>query len=94
MKVAAIVINIFLPGVGTLFVQKWVQAIFQIILATIALVLTFTGIGAIIGGPLGIAVWIWAIVSAATAREQPITVVVQHQKEPPTANHTNHTRTP
>lgn len=79
MKVAAIVINIFLPGVGTLLVQKWTQAIFQIILAIIAVVLIFTVIGGIIGGPLYFAVWIWAIVSAATAPEQPITVVVQHQ---------------
>ena len=73
MKVAAIVINIFLPGVGTLFVKKWGQAIFQIILATIALALNFTGIGGLIGLPLGIAVWIWAIVSAiSTAVINPV----------------------
>ena len=73
MKVAAIVINIFLPGVGTLFVKKWGQAIFQIILATIALALNLTGIGGLIGLPLGIAVWIWAIVSAiSTAVINPV----------------------
>lgn len=81
MKVAAIVINIFLPlpGVGTLLVQKWVQAIFQIVLAIVAWFLILTVFGGIIGVPLLFAVWIWAIVSAATAPAEPITVVVQHQ---------------
>lgn len=77
MKVAAIVINVLLPGIGTLLVQKWGQAIVQIILIIIGILLIFTVIGGIIGFPLYLAAWIWAIVSAATAPEQPVRVAAQ-----------------
>ena len=77
MKSLAIIVNLFLPGIGTLFIIKWGQAIAQIVLTIIATVLIVTGIGAIIGIPLGIGVWIWAIVTAAGANPEPVTVVVQ-----------------
>ncbi|HAZ43425.1 MAG TPA: hypothetical protein DDW76_22070 [Cyanobacteria bacterium UBA11369] len=67
MKVAGIIINIFFPGVGTLIVGKIVQGIIQIILIFVAILLTITGIGAIIGLPIYFIVWIWGIISAATA---------------------------
>lgn len=77
MKALAIIVNIFLPGIGTLIVKKFGQGIAQIVLGIIAALLTITGILSIIGIPLGIGVWIWAIVSAATAEDQPVTVIVQ-----------------
>lgn len=80
MKIVAIVINIFFPGIGTLIVGKWGQGITQIILGIIAAIFIFTGIGAIIGGPLAFIVWIWAIVSAANSQPEPIKVIVVHQK--------------
>ena len=49
----------------------------QFILYAIAVGLVATGIGAIIGIPLGICVWIWAIVSAVTAEDKPLVVVVR-----------------
>ena len=70
VKILAIVLNIFFPGIGTLVAKKWWQAFFQIILLIIATVLMFTGIGVIIGAPLYFIVWIWAIVSAATWQPQ------------------------
>ena len=81
MKVLAIIVNLFLPGIGTLLVQKWGQAIAQIILGIIATILIVTGVGAIFGIPLAFIVWVWAIVSAATSPAQPVQVVVQQAKE-------------
>ncbi len=77
MKALAIIVNLFLPGIGTLFIKKWGQAIAQIVLSIIAVVLIATAIGSVIGIPLAIGVWIWSIVTAATANPEPVTVVVQ-----------------
>lgn len=65
MKVIAIIINIFFPGVGTLIVGKIGTGVTQIILTIIAVIMNFTGLLSIIGIPLAIGVWIWALVSVA-----------------------------
>ena len=80
MKVLAVIVNIFFPGIGTLLVEKWAQAIAQIVLGIVAAILVFTGIGIVLGGPLGFIVWVWAIVSAATSQPEPVQVVVVQQK--------------
>jgi len=64
MKILAIIVNIFLPGFGTLIVKKFVQGILQILLSIFAAFLMATGIGGIIGIPLYLIVWIWAIISS------------------------------
>ena len=64
MKILAIIVNIFLPGFGTLIVKKFVQGILQILLSIFAAFLIATGIGGIIGFPLYLIVWIWAIISS------------------------------
>ena len=64
MKILAIIVNIFLPGFGTLIVKKFVQGINQILLSIFAVFLIATGIGGIIGFPLYLIVWIWAIISS------------------------------
>lgn len=66
MKTLGIIVNIFLPGIGTLIVKKWIQGIIQLIIVFIASLLTFTGIGSIFGIPLLIAVWIWALICTIT----------------------------
>jgi hypothetical protein len=71
IKIAAFVINIFLPGVGTLLVGKIGVGIAQILLYAIAHALTWTVIGALIGLPLIAIVWIWALISVATAPPRP-----------------------
>lgn len=81
MKALAIIVNIFLPGIGTLIVKKWGQGIAQIILGIIGIILTATGLLSIIGVPLLIGVWIWAIISAVQSNPQPIQVVAQQKGE-------------
>ncbi len=68
MQVLAIILNIFFPGVGSFFVGKPFQAIAQIILYLLGIILTVTYIFAIVGVPLCIGVWIWGLITASTAR--------------------------
>lgn len=63
MKVIAIIINIFLPGIGTIIIGKLLQGIIQIALSIIAILISFTVVGLIIGIPLYLIAWIWAILS-------------------------------
>lgn len=71
MNVLGIIVNIFLPGVGTLIVGKIPQGIVQIILMVVAIILNLTVIFAILGIPIAIGTWIWALVSAATPKKPP-----------------------
>jgi hypothetical protein len=71
LKIIALVINIFFPGVGTLLVGKIGTGIIQILLSMLAHALIWTAIGALIGIPLAVIVWIWALVSVATAQPRP-----------------------
>lgn len=63
MNVLALFANLIFPGVGTLIVGKVGSGVIQLILFIIGLILTFTFIGAILGVPLCIGVWIWGLVS-------------------------------
>jgi TM2 domain-containing membrane protein YozV len=81
MRTAAIIVNIFFPGVGSLLIGKVGQGIAQILLYLLGVVLIFTFIGAIVGGPLCLGVWIWAIVTAVNAPTKPIEVTVVHKYE-------------
>ena len=79
MKALAIVTNIFVPGVGTLIVGKVGQGVAQILLYLLGFVLCFTIIGAIVGIPLMIGIWIWGIVVAANSDSKPVQVEVIHR---------------
>ncbi len=83
MKALAVILNIFFPGVGSLVLGKVGQGIAQLILYILGVVLSFTVIGAIIGVPLCIAMWIWGIVTATSANLQPLQVHVIHTTQPP-----------
>lgn len=86
MKALAIIINLFFPGIGTLIAKKFGQGIAQILLGIFAAILVVTGIFSIIGIPLAIGVWIWAIISVVNSETQPVTVVVQQQPNNDSSN--------
>lgn len=69
MKALAIILNIIWPGIGTLVIGRVGLGIAQILLHLIGVVLTLTAIGALIGVPLCIGVWIWGIVVASSWKE-------------------------
>lgn len=59
--VLGLVLNIFFPGVGTLVIGQTTVGIIQIVLSVLAIPLWFV----LIGFPLSIGVWIWAVAVAA-----------------------------
>lgn len=71
MKVAAILLNFFIPGVGSLVIGSVGQGVTQLILYFLGLIFTFTLIGAILGIPMMLGAWIWGLVTAATYNEIP-----------------------
>lgn len=76
MRALAIVLNIFMPGVGSVVIGSVGQGIGQILIYGIGLTLTLVtaGFGGIIGLPLMLAAWIWGLVTAIGANPQPIQV--------------------
>ena len=62
-------------------VGKIGQGIIQLLLFFVAAILNFTFIGMVIGIPLGLAVWIWGLVSVVSAPPAPVHVVVTHINE-------------
>jgi TM2 domain-containing membrane protein YozV len=83
MTAVGIIVNFFFPGIGSMIVGKVGQGITQLVLYVIGLFFIFTGVGAIIGIPLCIGIWIWGLVTAATANPQPVQVQVIHTHQPP-----------
>ena len=83
MKVIAILINIFFPGVGTLIIGKIGTGITQIVLTIIGGVMAATGILSIVGIPLVIGVWIWALVSVASSNATETIVIKEVVREVP-----------
>jgi TM2 domain-containing membrane protein YozV len=84
MKVVAIIINLFFPGVGTMIIGKIGTGVMQIILGLTGAILTFTGIFSIIGIPLVIAAVIWSLVTVANSQTtEPIVTIREVVREVP-----------
>lgn len=81
MKFWAVVFNIGMPGIGSFMVGKPGQAVGQILIWGLGLLLTIGtfGIGGIFGIPMMIGAWIWAIVTASGGPERPVNVQVINQ---------------
>jgi len=82
MKAAAILLNFFFPGVGSLVIGKSSEGAIQLVLYIMGLILTLTLIGAIIGVPMMLAAWIWGLVTAASYQETTQVVHVVHSGYP------------
>lgn len=80
MKTAGIILNFFLPGVGTIVIGKAGQGVTQLCLYGLGILCTATLIGAIIGIPLLLAAWIWGMVTVVSSDPQPMQVTVIHQQ--------------
>lgn len=82
MKAVAIILNFFIPGVGSLVIGKTGAGVIQLIVYFVGLFLTLTLILAIIGAPMMLGAWIWGLVTAATHVDQPVEVHVIHTNAP------------
>ncbi len=61
LAIVALVINIFIPGLGSLIAGKTTQGIWQLVLLIIGAILSII----LIGIPLMFIAWVWAIVTGA-----------------------------
>ena len=82
MKTMGILVNIFVPGLGSCFVGKVGVGIVQGIIWGMGLLLMLStiGVGGIIGLPMMLGAWVWAIVTAATD-PAPVAVKVVNSDE-------------
>jgi TM2 domain-containing membrane protein YozV len=78
MKGLAVLLNFLIPGVGSFFVGQVGQGIAQLLIWGAGLFLCFSLIGAVIGIPIMLAAWLWAIIGAATSNPRPIQVQISH----------------
>lgn len=76
MRALAIILNVFIPGVGSFVVGAVGQGIGQLVIYGIGALLTIgtLGIGGIIGIPMMLGAWIWGLVTAIGSNPQPIQV--------------------
>jgi TM2 domain-containing membrane protein YozV len=64
LAIAALLLNILvLPGLGSLIGGRIRSGIIQVFLAVLGFLLSITLIGAIIGVPMMIIAWIWALIT-------------------------------
>ena len=64
-KIIALVLNLIIPGLGTLIAGKKKEGTIQIIMAGVAFLLVFTIIGILIAVPLGLGALIWSEITVA-----------------------------
>jgi TM2 domain-containing membrane protein YozV len=78
VKAIAVIVNFFIPGLGSLVIGKVFQGLMQLLLSGLGWLFTATVIGAIVGLPLVAIAWIWGMITAATYRE-PVRVVYERR---------------
>jgi TM2 domain-containing membrane protein YozV len=84
MKALAVILNIFIPGVGSFVVGKAGQGIAQILIFGIGFVINLItlGFGAIIGFPLMLGAWIWGLITVLSTPSAPIQVNIIDNRGP------------
>lgn len=65
LAILSLVINIILPGLGSILGYRTKEGIWQLVLLGLGAILTITIILSIIGIPMILAAWIWGIVTGA-----------------------------
>jgi len=63
LAIVGLIVNIFIPGVGSLIGGRTKEGVIQLVMSIVAFVLDITIIGLVLGIPLGLAAWIWGIVT-------------------------------
>ena len=64
LPIVGLILNILiLPGLGTTINKQFTSGIIQMVMAIVGFLLTITILGIIVGVPLMIAAWIWALIS-------------------------------
>lgn len=66
-----LILNLLVPGVGTFVVGRHGVGTVQLALSCVAAFLNLTGTMAVVGFPLWIAVWMWALITSIGASSAP-----------------------
>ncbi len=88
MKAFAIILNIFIPGSGSLVIGRTAEGIGQILIWGLGFILTFItlGIGLVIGGPMMLGAWIWGLVTVLGTGAAPnVSVTINDGRNGPPA---------
>ena len=64
MKIAVILLNLFLCPVGTFVAGQITSGVIQVILLVLAMILAYTVVGLLLAVPLALIVWIWGMIIA------------------------------
>lgn len=80
MAIAGLIVNLFIPGLGSIIGGKTNAGIIQLVLSALSAFLIITVLGALIGIPLAIAMWIWALITGIKMVKK-TSVVVEKKAE-------------
>ncbi|MDI3474232.1 MAG: hypothetical protein PWQ28_92 [Candidatus Woesearchaeota archaeon] len=64
VALASLILNMAIPGIGSLVAEKKNEGTWQLILLIIGALVSLTVAGAVIGIPLVIIAWIWSVLTA------------------------------
>ena len=70
MKIVALIVNFFLPGVGSMLLGYIGTGIVQLVLYGIGAALALLGPLWLIGAPICLVVLVWSLITAATHRDE------------------------
>ena len=71
MNILAVILNFFVPGVGSFFVGRGGAGVAQLLIFVMGLVLVFTILFSFFGAILMAVAWLWGLYTAATATNDP-----------------------
>ena len=80
MKIVALIVNFFIPGVGSMLIGRIGTGLVQLVLYGIGAFLMFTTILWPIGAPLCLVVLIWSLFTALRYEEPERIVYVERDK--------------
>ena len=80
MKIVALIVNFFIPGLGSMLLGYIGKGLVQLVLYGIGAALALLGPLWIIGAPLCLVVWIWSLVTAATHDDGKKVVYVERER--------------
>lgn len=77
MNILAVILNFFLPGVGSFVVGRGGAGVAQLLMFIVGLFLVLTVLLSWIGIFLMLIAWVWGLITAATANNTQKVIVVE-----------------
>ena len=77
MNMLAVLVNFFLPGIGSFMVGKGGAGVAQLLIFIVGLIMVFTVFLSLFGLMFMAIAWIWGLITAATANNTQKVVVVE-----------------